>query len=183
MRRPAVRAQPQSCSASSRRCCRDWKTVLTVPAERHGMPAPPATRADEAPPLIAHVIFRLDTGGLENGLINLINRMPAARFRHVIICLTEYSNFRARIERDVPVFALHKRPGNSPTMHWKLWRLLRRLRPDVVHTRNLAALECTLPAFLARVLVRIHGEHGRDVEDLDGTDPGRRRLRRLFKPF
>ena len=141
------------------------------------------TRSDEAPPLIAHVIFRLDVGGLENGLINLINRIPPERFRHVIICLTDYSEVRSRLERDIPVFALHKRPGNSPTMHWKLWRLLNRLKPDIVHTRNLAALECTVPAFWARVPVRIHGEHGRDVEDLDGTSLSRRRLRRIFKPF
>jgi len=27
-------------------------------------------------PLIVHIIFRLDVGGLENGLVNLINRTP-----------------------------------------------------------------------------------------------------------
>jgi sugar transferase (PEP-CTERM/EpsH1 system associated) len=31
--------------------------------------------------------------------------------------------------------------------------------------------------------VRIHGEHGRDVGDLDGENPQRQRLRRIFKPF
>lgn len=135
-------------------------------------------------PLIAHVIYRLDVGGLENGLVNLINHMPAERFRHVIICLTNYSDFRQRIRRsDVPVFALNKPPGNSPITLFKLWRLLRQLRPDIVHTRNLAALEGTLPAALAGVPARVHGEHGRDVSDLDGSNIGRQRLRRLFKPF
>ena len=135
-------------------------------------------------PLIAHVIYRLDVGGLENGLVNLINRIPAERFRHTIICLTGYSEFRHRIQRnDVPVFALNKPAGNSLMTHLKLWRLLKRLRPDIVHTRNLAGLEGTLPAALAGVPVRIHGEHGRDMGDLDGSNPGRQRLRRLFKPF
>ena len=27
-----------------------------------------------APPLIAHIIYRLDVGGLENGLVRLINQ-------------------------------------------------------------------------------------------------------------
>jgi sugar transferase (PEP-CTERM/EpsH1 system associated) len=135
-------------------------------------------------PLIAHVIYRLDVGGLENGLVNLINRIPAERFRHVIVSLTDYSAFRQRIQRgDVPVFALNKPPGNSPVTHFKLWRLLTQLRPDIVHTRNLAALEGTLPAALAGVPVRIHGEHGRDVEDLDGSNTRRQIVRRLFKPF
>jgi len=135
-------------------------------------------------PLVAHVIFRLDVGGLENGLVNLINRMPARRFRHAIISLTDYSEFRQRLMRsDVPVFALKKPPGNSPATLVRLWRLLRRLRPDILHTRNLGALEATLPAALARVPVRIHGEHGRDVDDLDGTNTRHQIVRRLHKPF
>ena len=134
--------------------------------------------------MIAHVIYRLDVGGLENGLVNLINRMPAERFRHAVICLTGYSEFRRRIRRaDVPVFALDKPDGNSLVTHIKLWQVLRRLRPDIVHTRNLAALEGTLAALLAGVPVRIHGEHGRDVGDLDGSNRTRQRLRRLFKPM
>ena len=135
-------------------------------------------------PLIVHVIYRFDVGGLENGLVNLINRIPAQRFRHAIVSLTDYSEFRKRLTRDdVPVFALNKPPGNSPVTQFKLWRLMNRLRPDIVHTRNLAALEATLPAALARVPVRIHGEHGRDVDDLDGTRVSRQIVRRLYKPF
>lgn len=135
-------------------------------------------------PLIAHAIYRLDVGGLENGLVNLINRIPAQRFRHAIICLTDYSEFRQRLTRsDVPVFALNKPPGNSPATQFRLWRLLKRLRPDIVHTRNMGALEAALPAALAGVPVRIHGEHGRDVDDLDGTNVRRQIVRRLYKPF
>ena len=134
--------------------------------------------------MIAHIIFRLDVGGLENGLLNLIDRIPAERYRHAIICLTDYSAFGNRLQRrDVPVYALNKPPGNNPVTHFRLWRLLRQLRPDIVHTRNLAALEGAVPAFLARVPVRIHGEHGRDVGDLDGEHRGYQRLRRFFKPF
>jgi len=134
-------------------------------------------------PLIAHAIYRLDVGGLENGLVNLINRIPAQRFRHAIICLTDYSEFRRRLTRDVPVFALHKPPGNSPATQFKLWRLLNRLRPDIVHTRNIGAIEATLPAALAGVPVRIHGEHGRDVDDVDGINTRRQIVRRLYRPF
>ena len=143
----------------------------------------PAESAAGAP-LIAHVIYRFDVGGLENGLVNLINRTPAQRFRHAIISLTESSPFSRRLERgDVPVFALHKPPGNSPLTQFKLWSLFRRLRPDIVHTRNIAALEATLPAALAGVPVRIHGEHGRDAADPDGTNVKRQLIRRLYRPF
>jgi len=138
----------------------------------------------EKAPLVVHVVFRLDVGGLENGLINLINRIPAQRFRHAIVSLTDYSEFRRRLTRgDVPVFALNKPPGNSLATQFRLWRLLNRLRPDIVHTRNIGTLEATLPAALAGVPVRIHGEHGRDVDDLDGTNTRRQIVRRLYKPL
>ncbi len=64
-------------------------------------------------PLIAHILFRLDYGGLENGLVNLLNGLPDDH-RHAVICLTDYSSFRERITRpDVEVFALHKKPGKD----------------------------------------------------------------------
>jgi len=137
-----------------------------------------------AAPLVAHVIYRFDVGGLENGLVNLLNRMPARRFRHAIVCLTDHSDFRDRLKRDdVEVYTLHKPPGNSPRTLFRLWRLFVRLRPDIVHTRNVAALDATVPAALAGVPVRIHGEHGRDVDDLDGTNTRRQLVRRLYRPF
>jgi sugar transferase (PEP-CTERM/EpsH1 system associated) len=135
-------------------------------------------------PLIAHVIYRLDVGGLENGLVNIINRIPAERYRHAIISLTDISEFRQRISRqDVALFALHKRPGNDVAMLVKLWRIFRDLRPDMVHSRNLAAMEAQLPAWLAGVPCRLHGEHGRDVFDLDGTSRKYRWVRRLYRPL
>jgi len=135
-------------------------------------------------PLVAHVIYRLDVGGLENGLVNIINSAPAERYRHAIISLTDVSGFRQRITRnDVPCIALHKRPGNDIEMLWKLWRMFLELRPAIVHSRNLAALEAQFPAWLAGVPCRIHGEHGRDVFDLDGTSRKYQWVRRLYKPL
>ena len=43
----------------------------------------------DAPHLIAHVVFRFAVGGLENGLVNLVNRLPSKDWRHVIISLTD----------------------------------------------------------------------------------------------
>lgn len=136
------------------------------------------------PPLIAHVVHRLDTGGLENGLVNLINHLPWDRYRHAVISLTDYSGFRDRIERpDVQVIALHKPEGRYPSAHRPLWRALRALRPDIVHTRNLATLEAQIPAYLLGIRHRIHGEHGRDVGDLHGRNRTYNLIRRGIRPL
>ena len=132
---------------------------------------------------IAHVIHQLNVGGLENGLINLINRLPSDRFCHRIVCLTDYSDFRSRLQRDVPVYALRKQAGQDVALYFRLWRIFRRLRPDIVHTRNLATLEAQIPAWLAGVPYRVHGEHGRDVHDLDNTRRRYRLMRRTLSPL
>jgi len=129
-------------------------------------------------------MHRFDTGGLENGVVNLINHMPEDRFRHAIVALTEVTDFRDRVKRrDVEFVALHKPAGQGAWQFPKWYRMLRRMRPDIVHTRNLAALECQIPAWVARVPIRIHGEHGRDVGDLDGSNRIYQRVRRFYRPF
>ncbi|MCG5535549.1 TIGR03088 family PEP-CTERM/XrtA system glycosyltransferase [Ectothiorhodospira mobilis] len=147
----------------------------------------PMTEADpptQPPPLVAHVIHRLDVGGMENGLVNLINHMPPQRYRHAILCMTGYTGFARRLQReDVSLHALDKREGKDPAVHLRLWRLLRRLRPAIVHTRNLATLEAQATAALAGVRRRVHGEHGWNVGDLDGSGEGPRRMRRLLRPL
>jgi len=150
-----------------------------VPNERTGMTAAPDPR-----PLIAHVIHRLGVGGLENGLVNLINRLPAERYRHAVVCLTDATDFRRRIERpDVGVHELHRRPGHDLRLPAALFRLFRTLRPAIVHTRNLAAIESQVPAWLAGVPGRVHSEHGWDVFDPDGTRRKYQWLRRAHRPF
>ena len=136
------------------------------------------------PPLIAHVVYHFGTGGMENGLVNLINRLPRERFRHVIISLTDHTEFRGRIERDdVAFYDLNKPPGHSPGWLWRLHRLLRELRPDLIHTRNLNALEAQFVAALTGVSARLHGEHGRDVFDLQGRNWKYNLLRRAARPL
>ena len=135
-------------------------------------------------PLIAHVLFRLGTGGLENGVVNLINTMPDDNYRHAVICMTDYTDFRNRIKKDaVQVYCLNKKPGQDFAVYVRLWRLLREIKPDILHTRNLSALEAQLSGLLAGIKHRIHGEHGRDLDDVDGTNPRYVMLRRLFRPI
>jgi len=136
------------------------------------------------PPLIAHIVFSFDIGGLENGVVNLINQSDAEQFRHVIICLSHYTDFFKKVKRnDVQIFALDKKPGKDFLVFYRLYKLLKVLKPDIVHTRNLATLECQLPALLAGVPARIHGEHGWDIFDVSGTNKKYQLLRRFFVPI
>lgn len=141
--------------------------------------------AEDPRPLICHVVYRFAVGGLENGVVNLINHLPVDRWRHAVVSLTDIdAAFAARIRTPgVALHALHKPPGQGFRQWPALARQFRQLRPAIVHTRNLAALEAQLPAWWAGVPGRVHGEHGRDAEDPDGTSRKHQWMRRVYQPF
>lgn len=134
---------------------------------------------------IVHYVWGFHTGGLENGVVNLINRLPAAQYRHSIICQTDYDPaFFARITHpNTAIYQLNKQQGHDVGLHLRLWQLLRQLNADVFHTRNLSTMEGQLIAALLGVPLRIHGEHGWDITDLGGHNTKYQRLRRWLKPL
>ena len=135
-------------------------------------------------PLVVHLIYRFDFGGLETLVAECINRMPAQQYRHAVVCLTGYTEFSRKISRpDVEIIALDKPPGLGLATHFKLWKLLRRLKPAVLHSYNLAAVEYACTAALAGVPVRVHAEHGRDASDPHGLNRKHNLLRRGVTPF
>lgn len=135
-------------------------------------------------PLIVHLVHRFDTGGMENGMVNLFNHLPPQRYRHAVIALSGYTNFRNRITaQQVDFYDLYKKPGHDPAVFLRLYRLLRELRPAILHSRNLAALEGQFVGWLAGVRGRVHGEHGRDTFDLHGKNWKYNLLRKSARPL
>jgi sugar transferase (PEP-CTERM/EpsH1 system associated) len=129
-------------------------------------------------------VHHFAVGGMENGMVNILNTLPSKKYRHAVVCLTNYTDFSKRVvAQPVPFYALHKQPGRDVSIYAKLWRKLRELQPDLVHTRNLSALEGQFVAAAAGVRRRIHGEHGRDVFDLYGSNLKYNLLRRAARPL
>lgn len=133
--------------------------------------------------LVVHIIFRFDYGGLENGVVNVINGLSGDDQRHTVIALTEATEFADRLRDGVAVHSLKKKPGKDFAAYVRLFKLLRSLKPDIVHTRNMGTMDCAFVAWLARVPVRIHGEHGWDIFDPDGTNRKYRLMRRVLQRF
>lgn len=136
--------------------------------------------------LIVHLVYCFDFGGLETLVAECVNRMPADRYRHAIVCLTKANPAfaaKALTRPGVEIIALDKAPGLGLATHLAFWKLMRRLKPAVLHTYNLAAAEYAFTAALARVPVRVHAEHGRELSDPEGRNRKHNLLRRLLLPF
>ena len=128
---------------------------------------------------VVHVLHSFGTGGLEKGIATVV-RHASAGFEHTVVCLTISGESERLLPAVTRVIELRKKPGNSPAFLWRLSRELRRLAPDVVHTRNWSGLDGVIAARLAGIRTVAHGEHGWGMEDPDGLSPRRLRIRRLL---
>ena len=112
---PATGSMTRAPGRAGRRSCRGPSRHCPGSPRRSGdqaRPEPSNSVYDRLAPLIAHIVYRFDVGGLENGLVNLINHIPTDRYRHVIISLTETSAFESRINQPgVHVIPMHKQVG------------------------------------------------------------------------
>ncbi|MCV2886044.1 TIGR03088 family PEP-CTERM/XrtA system glycosyltransferase [Aestuariibacter sp. AA17] len=134
---------------------------------------------------VLHVVHRFSIGGLENGMVNLINGLPEDHYQHVIVTMKGHcSEFIQRIHtQNVTFYDLDKQDGHDFSVFGKLNRILKQEKPDVLHTRNTASLEMQLVGWWRRIPLRIHGEHGWDVNDMHGSNVRYQRLRRLMSRF
>ena len=115
---------------------------------------------------VLHCIFTTAVGGLEMGVVKLVNSLDPSRFEHGICAFTSTegngeSCLDALTNPSCRYFQLTRREGNDLRLVAQLVRVIREFRPTVVHTRNWATyLEGGLAATLTATPVLVHGEHG-----------------------
>jgi glycosyltransferase involved in cell wall biosynthesis len=94
----------------------------------------------EEKPKIALVIPTLDQGGAEKQLCLLANGLPKDLFDVHVIVLTHTGPREAWLrERNIPMHFINKRGKLDPFAWWRLYKLFRSLKPDLVHTWLFAA--------------------------------------------
>jgi sugar transferase (PEP-CTERM/EpsH1 system associated) len=128
---------------------------------------------------ILHVLHAFSAGGLENGIVNLINRSPE-HLVHELCLLSKSGEFVDRLTRPVVVHEMNKKSGNGLGLMFGLRGLFQRRHVDIIHTRNWAAFDGVLASCLTPKPVLIHGEHGRDISDPEGKIYRRNLARRLL---
>jgi glycosyltransferase involved in cell wall biosynthesis len=121
-----------------------------------------ATAYVEEPLHICHIVLRLDVGGLERIVLDLIHAGRRDGHRVSVLCL-ERPGVLAPVAVDLGahVVSAGKRLGLRPRVVSRIGTILRRLRPDVIHTHQIGALLYAGPAARSIHVPVVHTEHGK----------------------
>jgi len=119
---------------------------------------------------VLHIVYSLGIGGLEQVIVNLVNNTHSKGVKHIVVSLTSEQTLAKALPADTQVYCLNKSEGNDLKSHVRLFRLLKRINPDVLHSYNFGTIEYQFTAWLAGVPTRIHAEHGRESSDPDGNN-------------
>lgn len=127
--------------------------------------------------LVAHLTYSFGCGGLEMVIVNLVN--ASKNVDHVIISLTDNVSLKSRLPENVKIHCLGKKDGKDLLCHSRLFRLLKSLAPDVLHSYNFSSVEYHWTAKLAGIKKLMHSEHGFGGDTSRGNDWDKNIFRRL----
>ena len=132
---------------------------------------------------ILHLVYSMGCGGLEKVIVNLINGSKDYSCEHIIVILTPEHELVSLIDGKVTVYCVNKKPGKDIHCHWRLYKLFRKLRPDVLNTYNFGTIEYQMVAKMAGIHLGIHSDHGRGGDDSLGKNGRNNLVRRFMSRF
>lgn len=134
------------------------------------MPDPAASGQRERPIRILNLIARLNVGGPAVYVTLITERLAAPDFDSCLACghvapdegdMAYYAEAHGVAPIYIPELGRALHPLRDLVTLWRIYRLIRRLRPDVVHTHTAkAGFVGRVAAWIARVPVIVHTSHG-----------------------
>jgi glycosyltransferase involved in cell wall biosynthesis len=127
---------------------------------------------------ILHVIGRLEYGGMQNGVMKVVNNIGREIFQPLLVSFRGFdAPLKNNLAPDIELAVVRRKAGRDWGLVRKLANYFVQHQVDIVHSHNWETwLYSFLAARLARVPVFIHGEHG-----LEAADLSERMLKRMFK--
>jgi len=135
---------------------------------------------------ILHLLHKLSCGGMENGVVNLINRMEYERFSNVICSLTTSDEYQNRIiSKRKKIYNLNKKEGNDFSIPFKIAEIIRKEDIDIVHSRGWGTyFEGIVAAkLLCRKIKFIFSFHGKTIQELQHVPERRLRAQKMMSAF
>jgi len=109
---------------------------------------------------VTHVVLSLDCGGLERVVLSLARASRDCDQDVSLLCLERPGALAARVEAmGIPLACVFKPPGLKWDTTDRVQKVLRRFRPDVVHTHQMTALLYAGRASRRERIPVVHTEH------------------------
>src|ERR1051325_10574030 len=90
---------------------------------------------------ILHVLDSLAVGGMERVVIDVVNGLNGGRFSHAVCCVSRLGEAAQQVREDVPCYDMAKGAARDLLMPLKLARVMRRERPDIIHTQSWSGVD------------------------------------------
>lgn len=112
---------------------------------------------------ILHLVLTLDTGGLENGVVNIINGLDDEKYTSLLCCIKHGGELVGRIDKNIKVMELNHYEGIQLSVLKRLRDIIISENIDIIHTRNYKPyMFGYLSSMWLRGVSVIHSEHGKD---------------------
>src|SRR4051794_34375174 len=114
---------------------------------------------------VLHVVRRgFAGGGMENGIVNVANRLGRDRYKISLCALDSSETFSQNIRRDDSQFYLLplKKTGVDWGLIRRLANVIRRSKADLVHSHNWGTFFYAVTAAKHAGVAILHGEHGKN---------------------
>lgn len=117
---------------------------------------------------VMHVILTLEVAGMEHVVYNLTKNLNKALFEVIIVVIRKRGPLSVEAEKHgIKVISAKKMPRFVPFVYpYELIRLIKKVKPDIIHSHSGSWHHTSLAARLCKVPVVIHTEHGRIFPDI-----------------
>ena len=149
--------------------------IATRAAARDGL-----LRHQALPLRVLHVFNRLDLGGTEKVVMKLVSGLdPACLFQHSICTLRGTAPEAKSWASGAEIIDSGRAGANFQFNVLRLAKIMKLVRPTIVHSRNWGGIEAVLAAHVTGVPVIIHSEHGYELQMMAGLPLRQRIFRHL----
>ena len=110
----------------------------------------------------------LNYGGLQRLVVDISKNLDKTKYQVSVCALREAGDLEDELRKeDIKVIKLS--PANNGVDYlsfWKLFKIFKEERPDIIHTHNTQPfVEGGIAAILAKIPVHVHTDHGRQFPD------------------
>ena len=104
---------------------------------------------------ILHFLTSINTGGAEKFCVDICNTQAHISDNEIYLCIidriSEEQPLVKMISSDVKLISLNKQGGYSLKMIFKIYQLLAKINPDIIHLNGRALIYSSIPILIKRI--------------------------------